>query len=179
MRTLVRLSVAAVAVAAALVLAACTSNKPSGASSPPSLSPVPSQTHTAGSPVPLPVALSKGSAKVRVTGGLKAKLTLPLGSSGAYARTPGRFSLSFIDRRGDALIVGGTTPSHRAKTSSALTLSLVVQGKKAYAFPSARGECTITVARATGSSFSVRFTCGKLSRSGKTIHATGTFQASR
>ena len=165
-------------VAAVAALSACSSSK---WPAPPSvsLSPVPSPSVSPGSPVPLPVTLHRGTARVAVTGGLKAHFTLPLRSGGAYARAPGSFSASFIDRRGNALIVGGTTPSRRAKTSSALTLSIVVQAKHAYAFPSARGECTITVTRATHSKLSARFRCGKLSRGGKAIRASGTFLASR
>ena len=125
------------------------------------------------------MSLHTGSARVVVTGALKARLALPLTSGGAYARSPGSFSASFVDRRGNALIVGGTTPSGSARTSKALTLSIVVQDKKTYAFPSARGECTITVIRATHSKLSARFRCGKLSRGGKTIRASGTFLASR
>ena len=162
--------------AAVAAFSACSSS-----SAPPavSLSPVPSPSVSPGSPVPLPVTLHRGSATVVVTGGLKARFTLPLTSGGAYARAPGSFSASYVDRRGNALIVGGTTPPRRAKTSPALTLSIVVQSKRAHAFPSARGECTITVTRATHSKLSARFRCGKLSRGGKTIRASGTFLASR
>jgi hypothetical protein len=168
------------------VLSACSSNSSSGFSPsplppPPSISlpPVPTPSTGPGSPIPLPVSLHSGSAHVRVTGGLKAKLTLPLRAGGAYARSPGSFSVSFIDRRGNALIVDGTTPTGHAKTSSALTLSIVVQAKKANAFPSSQGECTVTFISATASGFSARFRCGKLSRGGKTIRASGTFSASR
>ena len=114
-----------------------------------------------------------------VTGAVRATLTIPLGPNGAYQPPPGSFSLSFVGRQGNALIVGGTTPRATVRTSSDLTLSLIVQAKHALAFPSARGECSITPTKVRPARFEARFTCRNLKHAGKAIAAKGTFVAFR
>jgi hypothetical protein len=131
-----------------------------------------------GIPLVEPVKVSHGKATLHVTGGFKLDLDLPLGRNGVYQPNPGSFSLSFVARDGNGLLVGGSTPLGSAKTSSDLTLSFVLQGKHAYAFPSAEGECTIDVTHAGPKSFSATFSCKPLKAEGKTITARGTFEAS-
>src|SRR5437879_11859335 len=176
-----RAAIGATGAAIALVLSGCAS----GAQPPPSPSATPRlSTPTAtGSPtgtaVTTPVRLRKGTATFRVGGSLKRKLTLSLGSSGAYQPAPGQFSFSFIDRSGDALIVNGATPSGTTRTSTALTLTIVLQTSHPLPFPSSHGECAITVTGSGPTRLTARFSCRNLLHGPKTIRATGTFDAKR
>jgi hypothetical protein len=115
---------------------------------------------------------------VKVTGEIKMKLTLPLGPHGVFQPSPGNFSISYLGRDGNGLIVAGPTPEASAKTSADLTLSIVLQGESARAFPSSRGECTVTITRSTSSGMEATFKCGSLTSQGKTIQARGSFVAS-
>jgi hypothetical protein len=123
------------------------------------------------------VDVTNGSATIRVTGAFKETLTLSIANNGAYQPSPGEFSVSYVGRAGNALIVSGTTPLGRERTSSSLTLSLVVQGKRSYVFASAEGECSITPTEASRDRFGANFTCRGLKKDGKTIDATGRFLA--
>jgi hypothetical protein len=125
------------------------------------------------------VVLTRGTATVRITGDVKAKLTLPLGQNGAYQPSPGAFSLSYAGRAGNGVIVSGTTPLGRARTSSSLTLSLVVQEQRALVFSSGQGECSITVTSAAAARIEADFRCHGLRTKGKSISATGHFVAFR
>jgi hypothetical protein len=167
---------------AVLVLAGCTS-KPEPPATPTatfSIGPTPTATASPSSvPLTPAVSLTHGSAEVKVTGDIKMKLTLPIGPNGVFQPPPGNFSVSYVGRDGNAVIVGGPTPEATARTSADLTLSLVLQGKVALAFPSSRGECSLTITRSTSAGFEARFRCGSLTSSGKTIQAAGTFLATR
>ena len=165
-------------VGACLVVAGC-----SGSSGPlvptattPAASTTASPSTSAGAPVA--VQLRKGSATVRVSGGVKEKLTLSLGPSASWQAAPGTLDLSYLTRSAEALLIQGSTPTGSTPTSSELTLSLVLQRHGAQAFSSTRGECRITITRSRPRSFSGRFACAKLRGRGKTIRATGTFQGS-
>ncbi|MCA1833466.1 MAG: hypothetical protein ABR600_12610 [Actinomycetota bacterium] len=167
-------------VGAALALGGCTS-APEPTASPSSTftsAPTPSQIATTSAPLAPAVTIAHGTATVLISGQLKSKLTLPIGPNGVYQPAPGTFRLSFLGRDGNALILGGDTPSATARTSPDLTLSIVIQADQARAFSSARGECTITVTGSTTSRFEAKFACAGLTSQGKTIHATGSFVAS-
>ncbi len=115
---------------------------------------------------------------VIVHGDFTAKLTLPIGPQSTLQPPPGAFRITYVNHDGNALLLGGDTPAGHAQTSPDLTLSLVLQGKQAYAFPSASGECAMTARTAPGR-IEAHFTCGKLTARGKTITARGTFVAFR
>ena len=172
---------ASVATLASIVLAACTSNSSPEPSTPVPTSSAsglesPTETPSAG-PVINAVKATRGSATVRVEGDIKEQLSIPIGLHGLYQPNPGEFSLSYVSREGDALIVSGPTPAETAKTSADLTLSIVVQTNTAHAFPSSQGECTIEVKSASAQLFSATFLCKHLSAKGKTISANGQFTA--
>ena len=176
------------AAALASVLVACSSGSspppPASPSTQPSVVVAPPATtgapSTGGPVAPRPVSLHHGGTVVKVTGAVKATLTLPLGAHGTYQPPPGSFSLSYVGRLGNALIVGGDTPDGKVRTSSTLTLSLVIQTpKRALPFPSARGECSITPTQETRTRIAAKFTCHNLKHAGKVIDATGTIVAFR
>ena len=112
-------------------------------------------------------------------GDVRQRLHLSLAPSAVYQPPPGQFSLSFIDRSGNALIVNGATPTRTVHTSTGLTLTVVVQTSHALVFASARGECSISVTGSGTARLVAGFSCRNLSSGHKTIRATGTFEARR
>ena len=64
-------------------------------------------------------------ALVHVRSAVKETLRLRVGSNATYQPAPGSFAISFIDRRANALILGGDTPTGTVRTSRAITLSIV------------------------------------------------------
>jgi len=86
--------------------------------------------------------------------------------------------LRYLDRAANGLIIQGSSPGRPARTSSQLSLSIVLQARGAESFISSRGECRIRITRATPRSVSGKFSCGKLTFHRKGIRATGTFNGS-
>jgi hypothetical protein len=174
------LVVASVLAVGALAVA-CTGDgaKPSSSSSSTgSLTPSSTSTGT-----PRVVPLHSGSATVRMSGGLDEHLKLPLAPPGAsiWGRSTGQISLKYLSRDGDALLINGSIPGRSAKTSTALTLSFVVQRTGAVAFSSSRGECEVTIRRSETKSVRGSFTCSKLRSLGKprkVVTAAGAFSGS-
>jgi hypothetical protein len=143
-------------------------------------SPSPSSTSTG---APHVVPLHSGSATVRMSGGLDEHLKLPLAPPGAsiWGRSTGQISLKYLTRDGDALLINGSIPGPSARTSTALTLSFVIQRGGAVAFSSSRGECQVTIRRSETKSVRGSFTCSKLRSLGKprkVVTAAGAFSGS-
>ena len=170
-----------IGVIATFTLSSCSSSSNPPPPSATSSVPIPTVTTASPTPPPLPapVRLRTGSASIRVTGSIREKLTLPIGPNATYQPVPGEFSITFVSKAGDALIVGGATPTRTESTSTTLTLSFILQAKQPRAFPSARGECRMTVTGAGTASIAARFRCRNLRAGGKAIDAAGTFHASR
>jgi len=170
-------SAAVMGAASTLLLVACSSGPqpaPTGSVTTPATTASPS-----GTSVVTPLRLRTGRAVVRVSGDIHRRLALPLGPSSAYQPPPGQFSLNFLDRSANALIVNGATPSRTVRTSTALTLTVVIQAANPLPFPSAHGECTLHVTRHADTRFAASFACRKLSAGRKTINASGRFQVSK
>ena len=170
-------SAAVMGAASTLLLVACSSGPqpaPTGSVTTPATTASPS-----GTSVVTPLRLRTGRAVVRVSGDIHRRLALPLGPSSAYQPPPGQFSLNFLDRSANALIVNGATPSRTVRTSTGLTLTVVVQTSHALVFASARGECSINVTGSGTARLVAGFSCRNLSSDHKTIRATGTFEARR
>src|SRR5216117_3495247 len=178
-----RIRVIAAILAAGSLAAACTGK---GISPQPSISSGPNGSPNASSSQsgsPRVVSLHKGAASLRLSGGLETHLNLPLAPPGAsiWGRSTGQISLKYLTRDGDALLLNGSIPGASARTSTALTLSLVIQNGGTVAFSSSRGECKVSVRRSTTKSVRGAFTCSKLRSLGKprkVVTAAGEFSGS-
>src|SRR5437763_17060479 len=116
-----RTRVAAAALAAGILAAACSTSSPGP--SPTSTGPSPATAPTGSATLsPAVKSLRAGKATLKVTGAEKANLSLPLSPPGAstWTQATGEISLKYLTREGNALLIDGTLPGHSAATSTTL-----------------------------------------------------------
>jgi hypothetical protein len=127
--------------------------------------------------------VSKGSASLQVSGGVKAHVTFSTLSGVAfYSPPPGDMGLGFASTKdaADALSITGQSFLGTQPTSATLGMQIAVVVKGATTvFSSGNGECSVTIDTATATQLHGRFTCSNLRSTdgGTTANANGTFQA--